>query len=276
VVDHVPANLPDVFEGSPLVAAVALAETGGTLVVRGDLATGRWEQTVKLPALAHGSGDPAIVALYGRERVADFEARWNESLDAEIEATGLAYQIATRMTSWIAVDKSRKVTGPSRGENVPQELPFGTRAESFGLRGGDQLELADLEQGGFLGLEQERASGTMAGVFKRRAKKSEMAKESRISTKTPAMPIADIKQRLGGKADRPAPKTVTLAMPDEEIEALHDPAPAKPVAPMQQPSKAELIETAKKIQGLPVRSRSWLVWLFVLAVIAALLAWWLI
>ncbi|HEV7553861.1 MAG TPA: VIT domain-containing protein, partial [Kofleriaceae bacterium] len=107
VIDHVPAYLPDVFEGSPLVAAVALSAQGGTVTVRGDLAHGRWEKTIKVPALPTPSGDPAIVALYARERVADFEARWNESLDDEIEKTGLAYQIATRMTSWIAVDESR-------------------------------------------------------------------------------------------------------------------------------------------------------------------------
>ena len=38
------------------------------------------------------------------------------------------------MTSWIAIDESRKVTGPSRHEAVPQELPYGTTAHSFGLR----------------------------------------------------------------------------------------------------------------------------------------------
>lgn len=131
-----PALMPDCFEGSPLVAALALRPEGGTLVVRGQLARGSWEQTIDVPALQPGDGNQAIVALYGRERVADVEANaLFSSVNGEVEELGLSFQIATRMTSWIAVDETRKVTGPSRDQLVPQELPYGTSAAAFGLRG---------------------------------------------------------------------------------------------------------------------------------------------
>src|SRR5213075_3002993 len=44
------------------------------------------------------------------------------------------FQIATRMTSWIAIDEVRRVTGPTRDQLIPQELPYGTSASAFGLR----------------------------------------------------------------------------------------------------------------------------------------------
>ena len=39
------------------------------------------------------------------------------------------------MTSWVAVDESRAFEGPARDELIPQELPYGTKASAFGLRG---------------------------------------------------------------------------------------------------------------------------------------------
>jgi Ca-activated chloride channel family protein len=132
---HAPDRIPDVFEGAPLVAAVAVRAEGGELVVRGQLATETWEQTIRVPAQAPGTGSQAIVALYGRERVADVEANaLFHSVDGEIEELGLTFQIATKMTSWVAVDEASKVTGPSRDQLIPQELPYGTSAGAFGLR----------------------------------------------------------------------------------------------------------------------------------------------
>ncbi|HEX7699773.1 MAG TPA: VIT domain-containing protein, partial [Kofleriaceae bacterium] len=132
---HAPEKLPDVFEGAPLVAALMVNPEGGELVVRGQLADGTWEQRITVPAKQLGEGNQAIAALYGRERVADVESHaMFESVNGEIEELGLMFQIATKMTSWVAVDDSRIVKGPSRDELVPQELPYGTSAAAFGLR----------------------------------------------------------------------------------------------------------------------------------------------
>jgi len=136
VLRHAPAQLPDVFEGAPLVCALAIKPDGGELIVRGQLANDSWQQRIMVSPLARGEGNQAIVALYGRERVADVEATaMFASVDGEIEDLGLAFQIATRMTSWVAIDESRVVTGPTRDELIPQELPYGTKASAFGLRG---------------------------------------------------------------------------------------------------------------------------------------------
>ena len=137
LVRHVPEHVPDVFAGAPLLAALELRPEGGELVVRGQLAHDTWEQRIRVPATAAGDGNPAIAALFGRERVADLEARSTlDQVTAEIEALGIRFQIATRLTSWIAVDERVRVepNARTRTEVVPQELPYGTRAEAFGLR----------------------------------------------------------------------------------------------------------------------------------------------
>lgn len=140
LVRHAPEHVPDVFEGAPLVAALALHPDGGELLVRGQVAHGTWERRVRVPARQPGDGDQAICALYAREHVADLEARaMLGDVDAEIEATGLRFQIATRLTSWVAIDQVVRVTGPTRDVLVPQELPYGTRASAFGLRAAGPL-----------------------------------------------------------------------------------------------------------------------------------------
>jgi Ca-activated chloride channel family protein len=134
LIARAPAAIPDVYAGSPVVAAVQLRT--GELVVRGRTADGDWERRLPIGMPRPGEGDPAIVALFGRERVADLEARrfGGESTDDEIERIGLAFQIATRLTPFIAVDESRTVRPAVHHESVPQELPYGTTAAAFGLR----------------------------------------------------------------------------------------------------------------------------------------------
>ena len=139
LVEHSPEHVPDVFAGSPLLAALQVRPAGGELIVRGKLARGTWEQRIQIAAVDPGDGNPAVVKLYGRERVADLEMRWSigkavQEIDREIESIGLVFQIATRKTSWIAIDDDRSVDPRlgTRHEEVPQELPYGTSMASFG------------------------------------------------------------------------------------------------------------------------------------------------
>jgi Ca-activated chloride channel homolog len=149
LIAQAPELLPDVFEAAPLVAAVQLR--AGELVVRGEVAGGAWEHRLEVKPCGAGAGNQAIVALYGREHVADLETRAfaGERADAEIEATGLAFQIATRFTSWIAVDDMRATAGPTRHEAMPQALPYGTTASAFGLRAPGPGSVASLGGGGW-------------------------------------------------------------------------------------------------------------------------------
>lgn len=140
VLEVAPRRLPDLFAASPATLTVALRPEGGALIVSGRTAEGSWSQRIEVPPTAPDSGTQAAVQLYGRMRVADLEvdrdAGDGRGVDPEIEATGLRYQIATRMTSWIAQTTERTVdpTAPTRAEVMPHLVPAGMSAEGVGLR----------------------------------------------------------------------------------------------------------------------------------------------
>lgn len=138
---YVPAALPDVHAGAPLRAALELAPEGGEILVRARTATGTWEARVVAPALSSAAGNAAVISLYGREAVEDLEVRraaGSASVDAEVERLGLQFQIATRRTSWVAIDEEPSVdpTRPTRRERMPHALPHGMSIEGLGLRRG--------------------------------------------------------------------------------------------------------------------------------------------
>ena len=134
-----PEKLPDLYAGAPALVSLALAPEGGELWVRGRTATGRFERQLRVAPMPFGSGAAGVVALHGRERVEDLEMRaatGERGTEREIESLGLRFQLATRMTSWIAVTAERTVDPrePVRRETMPQELPAGMSAEGLGLR----------------------------------------------------------------------------------------------------------------------------------------------
>jgi len=145
VIDHAPARLPDLFAGAPALIGLSLRAEGGELRVRGRTAAGPWEQRVDVPATAPGEGTEAVVALYGREVVEDLETRLaaggdRREIDASVERTGLAFRIATRLTSWVAATEEATVDPRDalRRERMPHELPSGMSAEGLGLRPAQQ------------------------------------------------------------------------------------------------------------------------------------------
>jgi hypothetical protein len=137
LVEHAPRRLPDLHAAGPLLIAVALRSEGGALTVRGRTAAGAWQETVQVAAI--GEGRRCVGKLLGREQVEDLEVRvaaGEPDLDGEIERLGLSFQIATRLTSWVAIDEEPAIIPgqPTRRVRVPQELPHGISVEALGLR----------------------------------------------------------------------------------------------------------------------------------------------
>jgi Ca-activated chloride channel family protein len=135
-----PESVPDVYAASPLLVALELEKAGGEITVSGNTTAGTWTRTVRVPLASAVSEEGAIPALFARERVADLDVRWAmgrnaAELDREIERLGVDFQIATRMTSFVAIDDRKSVdpNAPYRKVSVPQELPHGTSFQSFGL-----------------------------------------------------------------------------------------------------------------------------------------------
>jgi serine/threonine protein kinase len=134
LVHRAPSALPDLFAGSPVVIAVKLQ--AGDLMVRGHTVDGEWVCRLRVSTPRRGDGNAGILALFGRERVADLEARCfaGERHDAEIERLGIVFQIATRLTAFVAIDEALTTRLGARVEVMPQELPYGTSAAAFSLR----------------------------------------------------------------------------------------------------------------------------------------------
>ncbi len=136
-----PARVPDLYAGSPALLSLQLAPEGGELVVRGRTASGPFEQRLAFGRIEPGEGNAGVTALFGRELVEDLELDFATGADAagtdaQVLNAGLEYQIATRLTSWIAVSEAATVDprAPRRHETLPHELPFGMSAEGLGLR----------------------------------------------------------------------------------------------------------------------------------------------
>ena len=140
LVAQAPAALPDLFAGAPATLSLAAPPRGGR---RSWCRAGppgapgaRW---CPCAPCAPGEGRRAAIRRYARERIEDLETRvaaGEGQHDPEIERLGLAFQVATRLTSWIAVSEEPTVDpgAPTRRERMPQQLPHGMSVEGLGLR----------------------------------------------------------------------------------------------------------------------------------------------
>ena len=136
-----PTRVPDLFAGAATRLSLRLRPDGGSLHVRGRSADGEFAHTLAVAPTPPNTGRPEIVTRYGREHVEDLEMQLGAGgdgapVDARIEAVGLQFGLATRLTSWIAVATEPGVdpTAPTRREMIPHELAHGMSVVGLGLR----------------------------------------------------------------------------------------------------------------------------------------------
>ncbi len=127
------ARPPDLYAGAPSLLSLKLRPEGGELWVEGDAVEGPWRRSLQVAPLAAGAGDQGLAALYAREADEDLElaiaaGKPRREYNQKIEDLGLAFQISTRLTSWIAVREavSEHPAAP-RPVVLPQDLPDGMR-----------------------------------------------------------------------------------------------------------------------------------------------------
>ncbi len=132
----------DLYAGSPALIPLELSPEGGTLRIRGVTARGTYSEELVVKAKEAGQGSERVLALYARERVEDLELEHaavpelRRAHDQSIEHLGVDFQIATRLTSWVAVSDESTVdpTAKSRRVEQPHELGADLCAEGLGLR----------------------------------------------------------------------------------------------------------------------------------------------
>lgn len=119
----------DVVAGSPALIPVRLRREGGSLEVRGQTASAEWVERVRIEPVAPNTGSPSVVRMFGRALVErlEIDAASGDHVDARIEEAGLAYRIATRLTSWVALSENLTVdpSDPMRRVRIASQLPYG-------------------------------------------------------------------------------------------------------------------------------------------------------
>jgi Ca-activated chloride channel family protein len=245
LLERAPSRLPDLFAKAPALLGLSLRPEGGELLLRGRTPEGRWEQRLAVEPVDAGTGNQAIAALFGREKVEDLEMRLAAGggayeIDREIERVGIEHQISTRLTSWVAVSEERTVdpSDPRRSVRQPHELPYGMSAEGVGLRpaGHDASAVT--------------RAGTVGSVFREKSKK------------------IDLKARLGRRE---------VADEEDSRSALAGPAYAAPSAPSPQPRAAQQTIRVEMGEDHPAykarRSRLWLLLVAILLVALPIVLW---
>jgi Ca-activated chloride channel family protein len=126
-----PSRIPDLMAGQPLELTARLVGGYGPIWITGRLAGRPFEQEL----IVESSDGTGIASLWGRSHVASLEReqRWGETeeVSSEILQTALEYNLLTKYTSFVAIERRRiNRTGSINSQEQPQELPEGMNYET--------------------------------------------------------------------------------------------------------------------------------------------------
>ncbi len=140
VQDLEPIQLPDVLAERPVICLGKwTGEAKGSVTLSGISGSGPWSQTFEVGKVKdrnHG----ALRQLWARQRIqmlSDYD-QFGQDRDRKAEVTrlGLAYNLLTAYTSFIAVDTQVRNTGGSTTVTQPLPLPEGVSDAAVGASGG--------------------------------------------------------------------------------------------------------------------------------------------
>lgn len=137
IADQVPAKVPDLFDGEPLVVTGRfLSDRAGTVVVHGEC-NGK-DLRLEVPVdPASGEDNGAVSSLWARARIAELERSNRGSPDGstveEMTKLALKHRLASQYTSFVAVlEKTVNAEGKAETVEVPQALPEGVTENALG------------------------------------------------------------------------------------------------------------------------------------------------
>jgi Ca-activated chloride channel family protein len=135
--EYYPEIIPDLYAGEPLWLTARLPGQPTLVYLCGRLDGNEWNMTVNTwDALAHDSIGDNLAKLWARSKIEALEdavmfGADPELTQLEITATALDYELLTRYTSLVAVDKTpRRPAGETLARSeVPNLLPAGSTAQ---------------------------------------------------------------------------------------------------------------------------------------------------
>ncbi len=140
VTDMQPQIIPDVFENGPVVVTGRFSKPAkGTVMLRGWAGGKRVTQRVAVDFGAAKADNPALEALWAREKIEqlqaqDYQGAQNNNPDAKIKEqivqTALDHHLMSQWTSFVAVEQRVVNPGGQNAKNdVPVEVPDGVDYE---------------------------------------------------------------------------------------------------------------------------------------------------
>ena len=122
VEDLLPSPIPDLFASTPIFIHGRYSGTGaGTIKVSGTTDDGDIEYFIDVDFPEHQSSNGALTTLWARAKIDSLEREmlgsYNKDAEELITNLGMDFRIVTAYTSFVAVDRSRKV-----GEGDPPQV----------------------------------------------------------------------------------------------------------------------------------------------------------
>jgi Ca-activated chloride channel family protein len=145
--DVEPESIPDLFASRPIVMfGKWRGNPTGTIEISGTTGRGAYHASVPVAATQSQDSHAALRYLWARTRIAELSdfgpVTPSEERIAEITSLGLAYNLLTRYTSFIAVQEIvRRTTDDAASVDQPLPLPAGVSDSAIGVTSGPEPEL---------------------------------------------------------------------------------------------------------------------------------------
>ena len=124
-----PARLPDLYLGEPLLLALKAGQLDGALLVEGDRDGTLWRHRV---TLAQGGAHKDLHRLWARRQIQELMGRDRQDISTDqrrqsVTAVALRHKLVSAYTSLVAVEQkpARPATSPLKGGMMPVNLPKG-------------------------------------------------------------------------------------------------------------------------------------------------------
>jgi len=133
-----PVSLPDLFAQRPLILFGKYKNPSGEILVNGRTVSGKFKNSIKVISSMENKNNVALRYLWAREKIARLSdyGRMGEDVKEEVTNLGLAYNLMTEYTSFVAVDKIIRKTGEVVTVKQPLPLPKGVSNYAVGGLGG--------------------------------------------------------------------------------------------------------------------------------------------
>jgi Ca-activated chloride channel family protein len=125
-----PARVPDLYRGEPLVVVAKLGAAGPDVRVRGQRAGHAFDAQLPLGASVAGGVELGIHRLWARRQIEGLMDRIilgdsEDQIRPAVTALALQHRLLSKYTSLVAVDPARSVAGPGSDVAVPSAMPAG-------------------------------------------------------------------------------------------------------------------------------------------------------